>query len=71
MVERYNIRGIYKKNLYEGGTQERALASEYRGWANISRTRWPRMARVLAAIAEGWEEDGRREDARAEQDKLE
>jgi hypothetical protein len=70
MVERYNIRGIYKKNLYEGGTQERALASKYRGWANISRTRWPRMARVLAAIAEGWEEDGRREDARAEQDKL-
>jgi hypothetical protein len=28
------------------------------------------MARVLDEIAEGWEADARREDARAEQDKM-
>jgi hypothetical protein len=69
-VERYNMRGIYKKVVYEGGDQERALADQYRGWADISRARWPRMAQVLETIAEEWEADARREDAQAEQDKL-
>jgi hypothetical protein len=64
------MRGVYNKALYEGGDQERALAGQYRGWAAVARAHWPRMARVLDAIAEGWEEDARREDARAEQDKL-
>jgi hypothetical protein len=70
VVERHNMRGVYNKALYEGGDQERALASQYRGWADISRARWPRMARILEIIAEGWEEYARREDAEAEQDKL-
>ena len=69
-VERHNMRGIYNKALYEGGDQERALADQYRGWADTSRARWPRMARVLEIIAEGWEAYARREDAEAEQDKL-
>jgi hypothetical protein len=71
MIERYNMRGVFTKALFEGGVQERALASQYRHWADISRTRWPRMARVLETIAQDWEEDARREDVRAEQDKLE
>ncbi|MFZ0931827.1 MAG: hypothetical protein WAN11_24730 [Syntrophobacteraceae bacterium] len=69
MTERYNMRGTFTKALYEGGAQERALASSYHEWANISRTRWPRVAEVLDAIAQGWEEDAKREDTRAEQDK--
>jgi hypothetical protein len=69
-VERHNMGGIYNKSLYEGGDQERALAGQYRGWADISRARWPRMARVLETIAEGWDVYARREDAEAEQDKL-
>jgi hypothetical protein len=69
-VERHNMRGIYNKALYEGGDQERALADQYRRWADISRARWPRMVRVLETIAEGWEAYARREDAEAEQDKL-
>jgi hypothetical protein len=69
-VERYNMRGVYNKALYEGGDQERALAGQYRGWADISRTQWPRMARVLETIAKGWEAEACREDAKAEQDKL-
>lgn len=70
LIERRNMRGVFSKALYEGGAQERDLAKEYRGWADMSSTHWPRMARVLVALAEGWEQEGRREDARAEQDKL-
>lgn len=69
-IEGYNMRGIYNNALYEGGDQERALANQYRGWANSARARWPRTARVLETIAEGWEAYTRREDAEAEQDKL-
>lgn len=71
IIERHNMRGTYSKALYEGGNQERLLAQQYRGWAAISRARWPRMARVLDMIAEGWEEHARREDQHAEQDKWE
>jgi len=69
MTERYNMRGTFSKNLYEGGAQERPLASQYHEWANVARIRWPRVARVLDSIAKGWEEDAEREDNRAEQDK--
>lgn len=71
IIERHNMRGTYRKALYEGGNQERSLAQQYRSWAAISRVRWPRMARVLEMIAEGWEENARREDQQAEQDKWE
>ena len=37
MIERYNMRGTVTKALYEGGAQERALADQYHGWAEISR----------------------------------
>lgn len=70
-IERFNMRGVYRKAMYEGGDQERVLARQYRGWADISRTQWPRMARVLESIAESWDRAARREDARAEQEKLE
>ena len=69
MIGRRNMRGVYMKDLYEGGAQERSLAGQYRAWAEISRVRWPRMARVLDEIAESWEGDARREDIRAEQEK--
>jgi hypothetical protein len=71
MIERYNMRGIYSKALYEGGIQERKLADQYRQWADTSHDRWPRMAQVLEKIAQDWERHARREDIRAEQDKLE
>lgn len=67
MTERHNMRGVYTKAIYEGGVQERALAQQYRDWAEASRRRWPKMAAILDAIADSWECDGRREDERAEQ----
>jgi len=70
-IERYNMRGGYSKAPYEGGAQEKVLADQYREWATCSRSHWPKMARVLDAIAIHWEGDAHREDLRAEQDKLE
>lgn len=71
MIEHYNMRDVVTKALYEGGSQERVLADRYHHWANISRDQWPRMARVLEMMAKNLENDARREDIRAEQDKLE
>lgn len=71
ILERHNMRGFYSKPLYEGGRQERILAGQYRDWANLSRKRWLRVARVLDTIAQMWEERARREDIEAEQEKLE
>jgi hypothetical protein len=70
-IKRYNMRGTFSKQLYEGGAQERAIASQYHGWAEISRTQWPRTAQLLETIAQEWEYEARREDEHAEQDKLE
>ncbi len=70
MIERINMRGVYTKDPYEGGAQERALASQYRSWAEISRSQWPRMARILEMIVRSWEGYAHREDMRAEQEKL-
>ena len=69
MTERFNMRGAYSKALYEGGKQERALAGRYRSWAKTAAS-WPRTAALLERIAQGWEADARREDTRAEQDRL-
>ena len=43
IFERYNMRGVYSKALYEGGAKERALADQYREWAACSRPRWPKL----------------------------
>ena len=69
-IERFNMRGVTGRAMFEGGGQERALARQYRHFADISRSRWPRVARLLEMIAEDWDEFGHREDVRAEQDKL-
>lgn len=71
LIERFNMRGVHSRTMFEGGNQERILARQYRGWAEISRARWPGMARVLEMRAQHWEEHAQREDVRAEQEKLE
>jgi hypothetical protein len=69
-IERFNMRGAYYKNLYDGGGAERALAAEARQWADVS-AGWPRTARMLVHIAEGWEHHAAREDIEAQQRLLE
>ena len=69
-VERFNMRGVYSKDPYDGGGAERALAAQARQWADVS-TAWPRTAGMLARIAEGWEHHAEREDIEAQQRFLE
>ena len=61
----YNKRGVFSKMLKEGGVQERVLAEKYRQYAEASKFEWTKTAAALRRIAEGYEEDARREDAQA------
>jgi len=68
-IERINMRGVYGKALYEGGKQERELATRYQNWAN-SALKFPRTAAMLHAISTDWLSQAKHEDIRAEKDKL-
>lgn len=68
-IERYNMRGVHSKAVFEGGDQERQLAEDYRRYAVITAP-WPRTSALLTAIAKGWEHDAGREDLAAAQRKL-
>ncbi len=67
---RFDLRGTYSKAVYEGGDQERALAKQFREWAMACEVGWSRVTGVLREMAKVWEEDARREDARAEHDSM-
>lgn len=62
----YNSRGIVSRGLTDGGVQERELADRYAGFATQCCDRWPRTAATLRRIADGYREEGRFEDQRAE-----
>jgi hypothetical protein len=64
----YNKRGIVSRTLREGGAQERILAEKYRKFADASKIEWPKTAATLRRIADGYEDDARREDAQAAAD---
>ena len=68
-LERYNMRGVHGKQVFEGGDQERALAEESARNARLAAA-WPRTSALLSAIARGWERDAEREDMEAAQRKL-
>ena len=61
----YNKRRVVSKSLREGGAQKRALAEKYRAFADASNVEWPKTAAALRRVAQGYEEDARREDAQA------
>ena len=60
-----NKRGVFTKSIREGGMQERALAEKYGKFADACKIEWPQTAAALRRIAQGYEEDARREDAQA------
>jgi hypothetical protein len=68
-LERYNMRGVHRKQLFEGGDQERVLAEDNARSANIAAA-WLRTSALLSTIAKGWERDAQREDIEAAQRKL-
>lgn len=67
-IGRFNQRGAHWKALYEGGKQERELATEFRDWADKA-VNWPRTAASLLQMAEDYEQQAQRADAEAEQEK--
>jgi len=68
-VSRFNQRGGFSKALYDGGKQERALASQYRDWASIA-SKWLRTSALLRLIADDWDQQAKRADREAELDQL-
>lgn len=69
-IERFNMRGVYSKDPYDGGGAERALAEQARQWANVV-TAWPRTSEMLSRVAKHWEHHAQREDIEAQQRLLE
>lgn len=67
----YSKRGIVTKSAFEGGQQERALAEQYRRYAEKWTNSYPRVAGVLMKIAAGYENEAQQEDQEAERDDLE
>src|SRR5262249_43482955 len=61
-----NKRGAYWKAPDEGGSQERALAKQFFGWADASKIEWPKTAGSLRRVGDRYEAYARREDAEAE-----
>ncbi len=65
-IGKRNLRGVTSRNVFDGGGQERDLASEFRKDAGKLAARWPYTAQLLRKIAESYESDGRGHDDDAE-----
>lgn len=58
----FNKRGVTSRGMTDGGQQEYALAAKYAAWAEKVQATHPRTAAALRALADGYREDGRRND---------
>jgi hypothetical protein len=63
-VARKNQRGATTRGFHDGGQQERDLADQYQAWADRVRSKCPRTAALLDALAEGYRAEGRWHDER-------
>ncbi|NTF66049.1 hypothetical protein [Rhizobium rhizogenes] len=70
MIERFNMRGVYSKPLFEGGKQERELADRYDQWRVATGHKYPRTRHLLARISKRWTADAVEEDDRAARDRM-
>jgi hypothetical protein len=69
VIERINMRGVYRKAIGEGGVQERVLARQARDWAEAI-PRYPRTAALLMRISENWLRESEQADLSAEKESL-
>ncbi len=67
-IGKANQHGMTSRGVYDGGDQERVLAARFRSWSAIVAGQWPRTSRVLRELAESYEREARRHDARARGD---
>ncbi len=65
IIGTHNKRGVTSRGVWDGGVQERDLANHYRSYAEKLHLSQPNVASLLEQIARGYEQDGKREDARA------
>lgn len=68
-ISRVNLRGVYSKEIGEGGKQERQLAAEALGWAQAMPA-FPRTAAMLRRISENWTRYAEQADVEAQADAL-
>jgi hypothetical protein len=68
-IERYNMRGVHSRGVYDGGAQERELAKTAFDAAEVCE-RWPRTAELLRSIARNWEAEAKAADLEAAQRRL-
>jgi len=68
-IERFNMRGVHSKALFEGGKEERGFAEQARGWSGKCDA-WPRTQRLLNEIAKDWDRHAEWEDAEARKDRM-
>ncbi|GID29127.1 hypothetical protein [Paractinoplanes brasiliensis] len=61
----YNRRGVTTRGVYDGGDQERQLATDYQRQASAAAA-WPRTRKLLTSLAESYERDARGFDVEAE-----
>jgi hypothetical protein len=57
-----NDRGVTTRGVYNGGEQERCLASRYREWEFSTKVDRPRTSRILQGISEDYERQAQQED---------
>ncbi|WP_024477211.1 hypothetical protein [Arthrobacter sp. CAL618] len=62
----HNKRGVTSRGMTEGGDQERALAAQYEVFASQISDEWPKTARLLRRVVEGYREEARRNDEEAQ-----
>ena len=63
------MRGVYSKELGDGGDQERELARESREWASAMPS-YPRTAAMLQRISDDWNRDAEEADLEAAKEAL-
>jgi hypothetical protein len=70
MIERFNMRGVFTKAMFEGGQQERDFAQQYRDWAAHIPATNRRTRTLLETIAKRWDIDAEQADDEAARDRL-
>ena len=65
-IERFNMRGVHGRGVYQGGDEERDFAKAAFDAAQTA-SAWPRTAELLRTIGKMWEEDAARADVDAAQ----
>ena len=68
-IESFNSRGVYSRNIDEGGRQERELANRWIRNAETVGSRWPRARALCLRIAESWNRHAEAEDLDAQRDR--